>query len=151
MQHMTCQILLYFIHSHQRCQFKIFCNKSVSNMPLNVIKERKIKLSANKFYQIIYKMWCFLQNFIRYIIDIKLVFLTNFITKLPFFHSYCLILYVYYWTNNMFNSKKKKYIIQIYLSNNENTFYCTYTFFLWYCKFLIWAYKTWFCQIRAQK
>ena len=43
----------------------VFCNKSISNMPLNVIKERKIKLSANKFYQTIHKMQCFLQNFIR--------------------------------------------------------------------------------------
>ena len=79
---MTCQILLCFIHPHPRSQFKFFCNKSISNMPLNVIKERKIKLSAKKIYQIIHKMQRFLQNFIRLLISNNTTIQYNAVTQI---------------------------------------------------------------------
>ena len=98
MQQMTYQILLCLIHPHIRCQLKIFCNKSVSNMPLNVIKVRKMKLPANKFYQIIHKMQCFLQKF-HQIIDIKLILSNKFYHRAPIFTFLPL--------NNMRNCTKK--------------------------------------------
>ena len=60
----------------------IFWNKSISNMPLNVIKERKIKLSAKKIYQIIHKMQHFLQNFIRLLISNNTTIQYNAVTQI---------------------------------------------------------------------